>query len=178
MNLYLMRHGIAVTAGDPGVESDAARSLTPKGIKRMHRQARGMRRLGLSFDIVLTSPLVRARQTAVIIAETLRLKDQLEELAELAPQHSVDQLVTALARFNDPEDLLIVGHEPLLSYAFSYFMGGKNQVGLTVDLKKGSIGCIGIDALPPREPGTLQWLLTPKQLRRLGEKKPKKVSAS
>ena len=173
MNLYLMRHGIAVAGDDPGLESDATRPLTPKGIKRIRRASQGLRRLGLSFDVVLTSPLARARQTAAIVAETLHLKDHLEELAELAPQHSPDQLVTALTRFNDQKDLLLVGHEPLLSYAFSYFMGSNNPVSFAVDLKKGSIGCIGIDALPPREPGTLQWLLTPKQLRRLGGKKAK-----
>ena len=69
MNLYLMRHGIAVAADEPGISSDSARPLTPKGIKRIRRAARGLRRLGISFDAILTSPLVRARQTAEIVAD-------------------------------------------------------------------------------------------------------------
>src|SRR5262245_2985211 len=80
MNLYLMRHGIAVTADQPGVESDGERALTPKGIKRMRRAVRGLRRLGISFDAILTSPLVRARQTAEIVADTHGMDDHLEEI--------------------------------------------------------------------------------------------------
>jgi phosphohistidine phosphatase len=166
MNLYLMRHGIAVTADQPGIESDSERALTPKGVKRMRRVARGLRRLGISFDTILTSPLVRARQTAEIVAETFGLESQLEEISELAPQKSVDHLISGLARFNDREHLLLVGHNPLLILAFSFFISGKDN--LEIELKKGGCGCIEIDGLPPSTPGTLHWFLTPKQLRRLG----------
>jgi phosphohistidine phosphatase len=178
MYLYLMRHGIAVAADEPKVESDETRPLTSKGAKRIRRAARGLRRLGVSFDAVLTSPLLRARQTAEIVAAELGLEAYLEEIPELAPQHSVDRLVSALARFDNKKALILVGHEPLLGFAFSFFMGGRDGVSFAVALKKGGVCCIEIDALPPREPGTLQWFLTPKQLRRLGDKKPKKVSAS
>jgi phosphohistidine phosphatase len=177
MNLYLMRHGIAAAA-EPRVESDETRPLTPKGARRIRRAARGLRRLGVSLDAVLTSPLVRARQTAEIIAAGLGLEGHLEEIPDLAPQHSVDRLVSSLARFNDKDALILVGHEPLLGFAFSFFMGGREDVRFAVALKKGGVCCIEIDGLPPREPGTLQWFLTPKQLRRLGDKKPKKVSVS
>lgn len=165
MNLYLMRHGIAV-AEPSGTESDSERRLTPKGIKRMRRAARGLRRLGISFDTIVTSPLVRARQTAEIVAEILGLESQLEEIPELAPERSVNHLISALARFHDREHLLLVGHNPLLIRAFSFFISGKD--GLQIELKKGGFGCIEIDGLPPSGPGTLHWLLTPKQLRRLG----------
>jgi phosphohistidine phosphatase len=164
-NLYLMRHGIAV-ADQSGVGSDSERPLTPKGLKRMERAARGLRRLRISFDTILTSPLVRARQTAQIVAETLGLEGELEEISELAPERSVDHLISALARFNDREHLLLVGHNPLLIRAFSFFISGKDN--LEIELKKGGLCCIEIDGLPPGSPGTLQWLLTPKQLRRLG----------
>ncbi|HSF57309.1 MAG TPA: phosphohistidine phosphatase SixA [Candidatus Binatia bacterium] len=164
MKLYLMRHGIAVAGDQPGMESDSARPLTPKGVKRMRREANGLRRLGISFDTILTSPLVRARQTADIVAETLGLKSRLEEISELAPETSVDHLVAGLARFHDREDLLLVGHNPLLIRAFSFFISGKDN--LEIALKKGSLGCVETDGLPPGGPGTLHWLLTPKQLRR------------
>jgi phosphohistidine phosphatase len=169
MNLYLLRHGIAIAADQPGIESDSARPLTPKGIKRMRRAARGLRRLGVSFDALLTSPLVRARQTADVVADVLGLEGQLEEIPELAPESSVDHLISSLTRFQDREQLLLVGHNPLLTYAASFLVAGKKETSLQIELKKGGLCCIEIDGLPPGTPGTLHWLLTPKQLRRLGD---------
>lgn len=169
MNLYLMRHGIAVAADQPGIESDAERPLTPKGIKRMRQAAQGLRRLKLSFDALLTSPLVRARQTAEIVAAALEMEGQLEEISELAPESSVDRLISSLSRFQDKEHLLLVGHNPLLTYASSSLIAGKRQTSFQIDLKKGGLCCIEIDGLPPGAPGTLHWFLTPKQLRRLGD---------
>ena len=169
MNLYLMRHGIAVAADQPGTQSDSERPLTPKGIKRMRRAARGLRRLGISFDVILTSPLVRARQTAEIVAESLGLEAQLEEISELAPESSVDHLISGLTRFQDKEHLLLVGHNPLLTHASSFLITGKKETSFEIELKKGGLCCIEIDGLPPGTPGTLHWFLTPKQLRQLGD---------
>jgi phosphohistidine phosphatase len=168
MNLYLMRHGIAVTADQPGIESDSARPLTPKGIKRIRRAARGMRRLGVSFDALLTSPLVRARQTAEIVADALDLEAHLEEIPELAPESSVDHLISGLTPFQNREHLLLVGHNPLLTYASSFLIAGKKDISFEIELKKGGLCRIEIDGLPPDTPGTLHWSLTPKQLRLLG----------
>jgi phosphohistidine phosphatase len=165
MNVYLMRHGIAV-ADQSGIESDSERPLTPKGVKRMRREARGLRRLRISFDTILTSPLVRARQTADIVAEILGLEGQIEEISELAPETSVDHLISGLGRFNDREHLLLVGHNPLLIRAISFLISGKDN--LEIELKKGGCCCIETDRLPPDAPGTLHWFLTPKQLRRFG----------
>jgi phosphohistidine phosphatase len=164
-----MRHGIAVTADQPGIESDSERPLTQKGLKRMRRAARGLRRLGISFDALLTSPLVRAHQTAEIVADTLGLEAQLEEIPELAPQSSVDHLISRLTRFQDKEHILLVGHNPLLSHAASFLIAGKKEISLEIELKKGGLCRIEIDGLPPGTPGTLHWLLTPKQLRQLGD---------
>src|SRR4029434_10395463 len=99
MNLYLMRHGIAVAADQPGIESDSGRPLTAKGTKRMRQAARGLRRLGVSFDTVLTSPFLRARQTAEIVAESLGLEDRLEEISEHTPRNTRDLFHFRLTRF-------------------------------------------------------------------------------
>jgi phosphohistidine phosphatase len=168
MNLYLMRHGIAVAVDRTGIESDGERSLTPKGIKRMRRVARGLRRLGISFDALLTSPLRRARQTAEIVADTLGLETRLEELSELAPENSVDHLISALTRFHDRDHVFLVGHQPLLGHLFSFLISGKN-ISFAVEFKKGGVCRIEIDGLPLGSPGTLHWFLTPKQLRLLGD---------
>jgi phosphohistidine phosphatase len=169
MNLYLMRHGIAAAAGQAGVKSDGERPLTPRGIKRLRQAARGLRRLKISFDAILTSPLLRARQTADIVVDALGLEAQLEEIPELAPETSVDRLLAGLSRCQNKQHLLLVGHNPLLTHASSFLLAGKKEPGLQIDLKKGGICCIETETLPPRAPGTLHWFLTPKQLRRLGD---------
>ena len=169
MNLYLLRHGIAVATEQPGIGSDGERPLTPKGIKRMRRAAQGLRRLKIGFDSILTSPLVRARQTADIVAEALGLETRLEEISELAPETSVDSLIASLAHFQDKKHLLLVGHNPLLPDSAAFLITGKRNSGVQIDLKKGGLCCIEIDGPPPANPGTLRWFLTPKQLRRLGD---------
>lgn len=170
MNLYLMRHGIALPQDDPSVASDGERPLSHKGVKRMRKAAKGVRRLDIPFDALLTSPLLRARQTAEIIASTLGMEDRLEEISGLAPESTVEHLMFGLTRYQDREHLLLVGHEPLLSETLSYLLRGRQTSPLDVDLKKASLCRIEIDALPPTSPGKLHWLLTPKQLRALGER--------
>lgn len=135
----------------------------------MRQAARGLRRLGVSFDTVLTSPFVRARQTAEIVAESLGLEDRLEEISELTTESSVDQLISGLVRFQDKKHLLLVGHNPLLGNAASFLIAGKKEIRFEIELKKGGLCRIEIDGLPPDSPGTLHWFLTPKQLRQLGD---------
>jgi phosphohistidine phosphatase len=171
MNLYLMRHGIAVLRqDDPSVSSDSERPLSNKGIKRTRKVAKGLRRLEISFDALLTSPLLRARQTGEIVASALGMEDRLEEISGLAPESTVEHLLFGLTRYQDRKHLLLVGHEPLLSDTLSYLLSGRQSAQLDVDLKKASLCRIEIDALPSPNPGKLHWLLTPKQLRALGER--------
>jgi phosphohistidine phosphatase len=168
MNLYLVRHGIATPKNDPGTELDSDRPLTPQGIKRMRKATKGVRRLRIPFDAVLTSPLARARQTAQIVAEGLDLTDRLEELATLAPNCSVQDLLSSLMPYKNREHLLLVGHEPFLSTISSYLLTHDEKRSVTVVFKKGGLCRVEIDALPPNNAGTLHWLLTAKQLRALG----------
>ena len=168
MNLYLMRHGIAVAADDPASTDDNERPLTGKGIKRMRRAARGLARLEIPFDGILTSPLLRARQTAEIVASALRLETHLEAISSLAPDSTVDHLLFGLTRYQDRKHLLLVGHEPLLGHTISALLCGDRSQDLSVAVRKGSLCRIEIDALPPTNPGTLHWHLTPKQMRLLG----------
>jgi phosphohistidine phosphatase len=170
MNLYLLRHGIAVVENEPGIESDNERPLTPKGGKRMRKAAKGLRRLGIAFDGILTSPLVRARQTAEIVADVLGLKSQLQEISGLAPESSVENLLFGLTRFQNREHLLLVGHQPLLGETAAFLLHGKDHPSLDIALKKGGMCRIEIDSMPPDKIGTLHWLLAPKQLRLLGDR--------
>lgn len=167
MNIHLMRHGIAAAREDPAFVSDGERPLTRKGIKRMRKAARGIARLEIAFDAVLTSPLLRARQTADIIAAALDAEPLLRELVELSPENSPDRLLAALSGYREHKNCLLVGHEPLLGRLAAVLLSGENRTDWGVPLKKGGLCCIAIGSLPPGEPGRLQWMLTPKQLRLL-----------
>ncbi|HEX6801082.1 MAG TPA: phosphohistidine phosphatase SixA [Candidatus Binatia bacterium] len=168
MNVYLMRHGAAVEKDDPSVANDNERPLTKKGVKRLRRAARGLGQLEIPFDGIVTSPVLRARQTADIVAAALGLESRLEEVSGLAPESTVELLLFGLARYHDREHLLMVGHEPLLSQTIgSLLCGGR---GFEIALRKGSLCRIEIDGLPPSNPAILHWLLAPKQLRLLGNR--------
>lgn len=166
MNLYFMRHGIAVDRADSGAKSsDRERTLTPKGIKRIQKAAKGLIALSLSFDRILTSPLARARQTAKLVARALGLEDCLEEIPQLSPDQSVQDLVSGLVAYSGEKKILLVGHEPLLSSAISFLLSG--TAGAAIRMKKGGLCCLELDGVPPKERAVLQWALAPKQLRQM-----------
>lgn len=167
MNIYLLRHGIAVVRNDPSLQTDADRPLTVKGLKQMRKAARGLRRLKIPFDAVVTSPFTRARQTADVVAATLELQSTLEETSELTPESTVENLLCNLARFQNHSHVLLIGHEPLLSDFAAFLLSLEHSSKLGIRLKKGGLCRIEVDALPPPARGTLHWLMTPKQLRQL-----------
>jgi phosphohistidine phosphatase len=165
MNLYLMRHGIAAAKDDASVKHDGERPLTDKGIKRLRKAAKGVSRLRIPFDCVLTSPLMRARQTAEIVTRTLGIEDRLDEISGLAPESTVEHLLFGLTPYQDRKHLLLVGHEPLLSRFAAYVLGGQRPTDVSFDFKKGSLCYIETETLTVSSPAKLHWLLTPKQLR-------------
>jgi len=166
MNLYFMRHGIAADRDDTGQPAgDRERRLTPKGIKRMNKGAQGLVALSLTFDRILTSPLERARQTAKIVAQSLQLEKRVEEIEPLSPDQSVQDLLAALVAYAGQKEILLIGHEPLLSRTVSFLLSGK--AGAEIRLKKGGLCCLELDGIPPQKSAVLHWALTPKQLRLL-----------
>jgi phosphohistidine phosphatase len=167
MELYLMRHGIALPKDDAAGDFD--RPLTDKGAARVRNAAKGMRRLNLKFDLLLSSPLVRARQTADIVAGLLHHEPGVEELPSLAPEASVDKLIADLARYERRASLLLVGHEPSLSSAVAQLIAGKGGM-VNLEFKKAGLCLLDIDSTPRAGGATLRWLITPKQLRALGER--------
>jgi phosphohistidine phosphatase len=166
MELYFLRHGIAGDRNDPAYLNDQDRPLTDEGIRKTREAAQGLKRLDVAFDKILTSPWLRARQTAEIVAEALGMETRLENLPELEGDRTVDELLTALGDHRASR-LLLVGHEPLLGDTVASLVcpDGNMQVGL----KKSGAAAVEIDSLPPREPGRLLWLVTAKQLRLLGK---------
>lgn len=166
MDLYFMRHGIASPQGTPGIKSDRERPLTQKGTKRMRKAAKGLSSLGIRFDSILTSPFLRARQTAQLVAEIMNMEERLEEVQQLAPEGSVPDLLSSLTSYRAKKHILLVGHEPLLSETLSWLLA-EGKKNMRIGLKKGGLCCIEVDDLPPKKAALLHWMLTPKQLRRL-----------
>jgi len=163
MNLYILRHGIAVEPGAPGVAKDADRPLTPKGERKLWQVAQAMEALELSFDLILSSPCLRARQTAEIVAEAFNAGRKLEFSDSLAPGGSSKKLVEFLNRLQPPpENVLLSGHEPDLSGLISLLLsGGEN---LSVVMKKGGLCKLTLESLKHGRCASLEWLLTPKQM--------------
>src|SRR5689334_4921844 len=116
MNLYLLRHGLAADLDTQGLTKDADRPLTSKGERKLWKIAEGMKALELRFDVILSSPYLRARQTAEIIAETLHESRRVEFSETLTPSGNAKKLVELLKELaRAQEDVLLVGHEPHLS---------------------------------------------------------------
>jgi phosphohistidine phosphatase len=163
MNLYLLRHGIAADPGTAGITRDRDRPLTLEGRDKMRRSAAAMRALKLEFDLIISSPFVRARQTAEIVAAAFGAEDRLEFETELGCGGDARLVIQGLAaRQPAPGAILLVGHEPDLSRMISVLLSG--DPGLAVTMKKGSLCKLVAAPLRPGRCATLEWLLTPKQM--------------
>lgn len=163
MNLYILRHGIAVESGTPGYEKDSERPLTPEGKRKLARIAGAMQEMDLTFDLIFSSPYVRARQTAEIVARCFRAGKKLAFSNELTPGGEPRALVEELRRREpEPRDVLLVGHEPYLSGLIAMLVAG--NPGLSVTLKKGGLCKLSTESLRCGRCASLEWLLTPKQM--------------
>ncbi len=161
MDLYILRHGLAAEAS--AVRTDSERPLTAEGVRKLVKIAAGMARLGLKFDLVFSSPYLRARQTAELVAETLKARKRLEFTDALEPGADHGALIKLLkGRGGEVENVLLVGHEPYLSELISLLVGG--DLRSTVNLKKGGLCKLSLEAVRGGRCGVLEWLLTPKQL--------------
>jgi phosphohistidine phosphatase len=167
MNLYILRHGIAADLDTHGLANDADRPLTPEGERKVWQIAEAIEKLELSFDLILSSPYLRARRTAEIVAEHMEAGRKLELSDTLTPDGSTRRLVDLLNRVRpSPESILLVGHEPYLSGLISLLVSGKETFGVV--MKKGGLCKLTIDSLKHGRCADLQWLLTPKQMLLMG----------
>ena len=163
MDLYLLRHGIAVESGTPGFEIDSTRPLTAQGRRKTERVAEGMRAFGLSFDRILTSPYVRARQTAEIVAVVFGAEERLALEENLAPGGNRWQLMEGLAHSSEPPaSVLLVGHEPGMSESISMLISGNTD--LAIEMKKAGLCRLAVETPQYGRCARLCWLLTPRQL--------------
>lgn len=169
MNIYLIRHAIAVEEGTPEYEQDSERPLTDKGRKKMRQIARGLRILGVELDLILSSPYLRARETAEILAEVFKMKKKIAFSENLIPTADPELLIPEIGDKYSVESIALVGHEPHLSALIGALTTENTMLGIT--LKKGGVCYLEADDLHhDNYRATLEWLLTPGILVEIGEK--------
>lgn len=161
MEVILMRHGRAAERG-AFAGRDEERPLTDDGIRRLRRALPGLLSIVPHLDRVVSSPLLRAWQTAAVVADGYSLP--LEELPALAPGSGPEVLTEWLARQSDGM-LLLVGHEPDLGRLASWYLTGSDESFLP--MKKGAICLLHFEGKPAAAQGELRMLFTSGQLRRL-----------
>ena len=167
MNLFFLRHGKAEPRS-PKWRPDSKRPLTREGESRMAEVARGIQVLGLSFDLILTSPYVRALRTAEILAEVYGAKKLFETsnlVFEADPKNIVDEIND---NFASVEQIALVGHEPFMSRLISTLISGQGAAA-AIDLKKAGLCKLSVQKLAFGKCACLNWLLTARQLARLGQ---------
>ncbi|HZV11962.1 MAG TPA: phosphohistidine phosphatase SixA [Candidatus Kapabacteria bacterium] len=163
MFVYILRHAIAIPSGTVRLKNDD-RPLTKEGKKKMTKAAKGIASLIGNVDLILTSPLIRARDTAKITADVLGVENKIETCEYLAPGSPTKNLLLSLGKYKNFKSILLVGHEPELGFIASALLGSPSSV---VRFKKGALCCIEVASLPPNRPGRLIWHLPPKVLRSL-----------
>jgi phosphohistidine phosphatase len=144
IEVYLVRHAIAAERG-PSYPDDRLRPLTPDGVARFRQSVGGLRALGTAIDVILSSPLVRARETAELLAAGLSGKPPIETLEALAPGGRPAAIVEALGDLG------------------SRLLGARGSL----EFRKGAVALIELEGTTPGGPGTLRWLLPPRALRKL-----------
>lgn len=161
--LYLVRHAIAAERGEDWPDDDK-RPLTERGIARFKEEVEGLASLNVVVDEIFTSPLIRAKQTAEILAAGLHGKPTIKILPALAPGHPPGSVMAQLARTARRRRIALVGHEPSLGELAAHLIGA----GRALPFKKGGICRIDVESLTSRRAGALNWFVTPKMIRRLG----------
>ena len=168
MNIYIIRHAIAVDEGTPGYEDDSQRPLTDKGRRKMRQIAKGLRALGVGFDLILSSPYVRARETAEIVADIFKMKKKIAFSENLIPMADTALLIPEVSEKYAVDSIALVGHEPHLSTLIGALTTENTKLDIT--LKKGGVCYLSTDDLHHEHRATLEWLLTPGILVEISDK--------
>lgn len=156
MRIYLLRHGIAEARG--GDKADAERRLTAEGREKLRQVLAQARAAGAAPDSILSSPLVRALETARLAADILGYRGEIERSDALLPDASPPALWQEIRANKNRQAVLAAGHEPHLSAALAYLLGTPS---LQVDFKKGALALLDCDRFGPQPQCVLKWLITP-----------------
>ena len=167
MELFLFRHGEAGKRLQSG-SKDFDRPLTSTGQKEIESISISLKKLKINFDRIITSPLKRAHQTAVIVSNVFAIEDRVEDWGELKPEGNRLELYKKLSQLKSDLSLLIIGHQPYLCEMIGDLIfdhDGDNDPRII--LKKSGLAKIVITSFMPTMKGELRWLLSPKLLRKI-----------
>ena len=157
MELYLLRHGIAADAGADG--KDASRPLTAEGKEKLRLVLDRARLAGVVPDVVLTSPLRRAVETAQIAAEVLGYAGTIHQTRVLEPLRAPDDVWNEIGAYRSHQRILLAGHQPLMGELMAWLLDAPHPC---VDFKKGALARVDAPPVAGRPRGVLQWLITPR----------------
>ncbi len=157
--LYLVRHGVAAEPGEDWPD-DTLRPLTADGVRRFKESVRGLARLDVELDVIFTSPLIRARETADLLSRGLAAQPAVKVMHALEPG-TLPRVVFAALRAISRHRIALVGHEPDLGQLAAFLIGASRPVLF----KKGGVCRIDVPSRALRPRGMLVWLATPKMLR-------------
>jgi phosphohistidine phosphatase len=160
--LYLVRHAIAEERGAAWPDDDV-RPLSRDGLRKWRRGASGFAAIAPEIDLILTSPLLRARQTADLLQARLPGRPPLEESDALGPDVPPAVVLKRLRQRQLPGTVVLVGHEPALSRLAAALL----HLEGALDFRKGAAMAIVVSGLGARGPGRLEWYATPRLLRKL-----------
>jgi phosphohistidine phosphatase len=168
MDCVLLRHGIAVERDEwEGLEAD--RPLTERGAKRVVQVAAGLNRLDVQPTHILSSPLIRAIETAKIVHRSLRVRSAIQIVDELLPDAPPDRFLSILHNLPPDASVLCIGHEPQLGMAASVLLSGRATTSFPLKKAGACLIELSLQAKPGR--GVLRWWLTPRQLREMGRRR-------
>jgi phosphohistidine phosphatase len=156
LRIYILRHGIAEDA--PAGGSDADRALTQEGKQKLRRVLARARDAGVCPDVILTSPLKRAIETATLAAGVLNVKEELVQTKALLPGGSPERVWHEI-REQTVDEVLVAGHEPLLSRVVAFLLGCP---ALRVNMKKAALVSIEMETISAQPRASLNWMVTPK----------------
>lgn len=163
MILYLVRHGLAVDRTDPKSPPEAERPLTAKGVQKTRAAALGLAELDVNPDVLISSPFVRAAQTAEIFAETLGYPVQKIKVSDaLKPAANPAEIVKEITRLRAKE-VMVFGHAPHLDVLAAHLIGTR----VFTEIKKAGVACFEHASAAGK--WDLRWLVTPKMLREIGD---------
>lgn len=164
MELYILRHGKA-EARSSIVKSDAKRKLTEEGKKELQEISKAIKKFGIKFDMIISSPLLRAQQTADIVSKSLSIPNKKTIIwDELKPESDVALAQKRIISLKPDATVMIVGHEPHLTTLISTIISN-SQTHVNINLKKGGFVHLRVSNTKSKILGTLRSILTPKQMK-------------
>ncbi len=157
LKIYLVRHAIAEPLATGKYKTDAERPLTEAGFAQAQMVANALKAVGARLKLVISSPYLRAEQTAKVFADNFNC--ELIKSAKLSPGVAVKSFIESLEAYQSKDELMLVGHEPDMGELVSVLVGGSPV--FRMPFRKSAVCLVNCEEVPPALSGNLEWILTP-----------------